>query len=190
MTEEHFDRLAAVKSILAKFIFYPLAAGRDEALRYQRWCRERGIRTKIHTGGVSRSGVSQICGYDVLSWLQPDIAAHVSGGPIPMSDADMDAVVDNTSFALEICSSGNYGSTLRLVRRLADKGQLARLTRRHRHAGRHRRHPARHAAQPPVPLLGVRAARRPRRSRSRPAIPRRRTGSTSACWRRAGRPTS
>ncbi len=128
MTEQHFDRLAAVKSILAKFIFFPLAAGRDEALRYQRWCRERGIRTKIHTGGVSRSGVSQICGYDVLSWLQPDIAAHVSGGPIPMSDADMDAVVDNTTFALEICSSGNYGSTLRLVRRLADKGQLARLT--------------------------------------------------------------
>ena len=128
MKEEHFDRLAAVKSILAKFIFYPLTGGRDEALRYQRWCHERGIRTKIHTGGVSRSGVSQICGYDVLSWLQPDIAAHVAGGPIPMSDADMDAVVDNTSFALEICSSGNYGSTLRLVRRLADNGKLHRLT--------------------------------------------------------------
>ena len=128
MTEEHFDRLAAVKSILAKFIFYPLNAGRDEALQYQRWCRARGIRTKIHTGGVSRSGVSQICGYDVLSWLQPDIAAHVSGGPIPMSDADMDAIVDNTKFTLEICSSGSYGSTMRLVRRLKDKGQLHRLT--------------------------------------------------------------
>jgi enamidase len=128
MTEDHFDRLAAARSILAKFIFYPLNRGRDEALQYQRWCRARGIRTKIHTGGVSRSGVSQICGYDVLSWLKPDIAAHVSGGPIPMSDADMDTVVDNTTFALEVCSSGNYGSTLRLVRRLADKGQLARLT--------------------------------------------------------------
>jgi enamidase len=128
MKEEHFDRLATAKSILAKFIFYPLTGARDEALRYQRWCRERGIRTKIHTGGVSRSGVSQICGYEVLSWLQPDIAAHVAGGPIPMSDADMDRVVDDTSFALEICSSGNYGSTLRLVRRLADKGKLHRLT--------------------------------------------------------------
>ena len=162
-------------------------ADRDEALRYQRWCRERGIRTKIHTGGVSRSGVSQICGYDVLSWLQPDIAAHVSGGPIPMSDADMDAVVDNTSFALEICSSGNYGSTLRLVRRLADKGQLRAPHGRHRHARRHRRDPARHAAQFAVPVLGLRADCRARRSRSRPATPRRRTGSTSACSR-PGRP--
>jgi enamidase len=128
MAEEHFDRLAAAGSILAKFIFYPLATGRDEPLRYVRWCHARGIKVKIHTGGVSRSGVSQVCGYDVLAWLQPDIAAHVSGGPIPMSDADLDAVIDRTTFWLEICSSGNYGSTVRAVRRLADAGQLARLT--------------------------------------------------------------
>jgi enamidase len=120
--------LQAVGAILAKFIFYPLTGARDEALRYIDWCHERGIKVKIHTGGVSRSGVSQICGYDVLSWLQPDIAAHVSGGPIPMSDADLDAVIDRTTFSLEICSSGNYGSTVRAVRRLAESGQLARLT--------------------------------------------------------------
>jgi enamidase len=128
MQEQHFDRLKAVGAILAKFIFYPLTGARDEALRYVQWCHERGIKVKIHTGGVSRSGVSQICGYDVLAWLQPDIAAHVSGGPIPMSDADLDAVVDRTTFWLEICSSGNYGSTVRAVRRLAESGQLARLT--------------------------------------------------------------
>jgi enamidase len=128
MTEAHFDRLAAAKSILAKFIFFPLATHRDEALRYQDWCRARGIRTKVHTGGVSRSGLSQICGYDILSWLKPDIAAHISGGPIPMCDADLDRVIDETTFALEICSSGNDRSTHRAVNRLRDKGQLARLT--------------------------------------------------------------
>jgi enamidase len=128
MTEAHFDRLGAAKSILAKFIFFPLAARRDEALRYTEWCRARGIRTKVHTGGVSRSGLSQICGYDILSWLKPDVAAHISGGPIPMSDADLDRVIDDTSFALEICSSGNYGSTKRAVERMREKGQLARLT--------------------------------------------------------------
>ena len=128
MKEEHFDRLAAAKAIVAKYLFFPLATNKDEALAYNRWCRERGIRIKVHTGGVSRSGLSQICGYDILSWLQPDIAAHVSGGPIPMSDRDLDRVIDETSFALEICSSGNYGSTQRAVRRMKDKGCLARLT--------------------------------------------------------------
>jgi enamidase len=128
MKEEHFDRLAAAKSICAKFIFFPLAANKDEALRYQRWCRARGIRIKVHTGGVSRSGLSQMCGYDILEWLKPDIAAHISGGPIPMSDGDLDKVIDTTSFAIEICSSGNYGSTKRAVDRMRAKGQLSRLT--------------------------------------------------------------
>jgi enamidase len=128
MTEQHFDRLAAAKAILAKFIFFPLSTNRDEALQYTEWCRARGIRTKVHTGGVSRSGLSQMCGYDILSWLKPDIAAHISGGPIPMSDGDLDRVIDNTSFAIEICSSGNYGSTKRAVERMRQKGQLSRLT--------------------------------------------------------------
>ncbi|MDH7797621.1 MULTISPECIES: amidohydrolase family protein [unclassified Beijerinckia] len=128
MTEAHFDRLAKVGAILAKFLFYPLGTNPEEAQRYVRWCRERGIRTKVHTGGVSRSGLSQICGYEILSWLQPDIAAHVSGGPIPMSDADLDRVIDETSFALEICTSGNYRSTLLAARRLRERGQLHRMT--------------------------------------------------------------
>ncbi|MBT5050075.1 MAG: amidohydrolase family protein [Rhodospirillaceae bacterium] len=128
MKESHFDRLAAAGSILAKFIFYPLEADREEAQRYTRWCRERNIRTKVHTGGVSRSGSSQICGFDTLSWLQPDIAAHVAGGPIPMSDEDLDRVVEETDFFLEVCSSGNYRSTIRAVSRLRERGRLDRLT--------------------------------------------------------------
>ena len=83
-----------------------------------RWCRERGIRVKVHTGGVSRSGLSQMCGYDILAWLEPDVAAHVSGGPIPMSDADLAAHHRRHQFRLEICSSGNDRSTLLAVRRL------------------------------------------------------------------------
>jgi enamidase len=128
MSEDHFDRLAAAKSIIAKYLFYPLATHQEEALRYNAWCRARGIRIKVHTGGVSRSGLSQVCGYDILSWLQPDVAAHISGGPIPMSDEDLDKLIDTTRFALEICSSGNYGSTQRAVRRLKGSGQLSRLT--------------------------------------------------------------
>lgn len=128
MTDVHFDRLAKAGSILAKFIFFPLEDNKDEAIRYTAALRERGIRTKVHTGGVSRSGSSRLCGFDTLSWLQPDVAAHVSGGPIPMSDGDIDALVDGTEFALEVCSSGNYRSTLLLVQHLMKRNELHRLT--------------------------------------------------------------
>ena len=129
MTESDFDKVAAAGSILTKFLFYPLATeNREEAQRYVRWCHERGLRVKVHTGGVSRSGSNAICGYETLSWLQPDVAAHVSGGPIPMADEDLDALVDHTEFALEICSSGNYRSAIRVVERIAKAGKLDRLT--------------------------------------------------------------
>lgn len=128
MQESHFDRLAQAGAKLVKFLFYPLEADRAEASRYVAWARERGIRSKVHTGGVSRSGLSQVCGYETLAWLQPDIAAHISGGPIPMSDPDLDRVVDELPSALEICSSGNYGAGLRAVRRLAEAGRLDKLT--------------------------------------------------------------
>lgn len=129
MTEHHFDQLAEAGSILAKFLFYPLEPkNREEAQRYVRWCHERGLRVKVHTGGVSRSGANAVCGFETLSWLQPDVAAHVSGGPIPMSDADLDALVDETAFALELCSSGSYRSFIRVVERLGAAGRLDRLT--------------------------------------------------------------
>jgi len=128
MTEAHFDRLATAGAVLAKFIFFPLDERRDEAMRYSALLRERGIRAKVHTGGVSRSGSSRVCGFETCAWLQPDIAAHVSGGPIPMPDEDLDRLVDETGFALEVCSSGNYRSTIRVVRRLMQQGRLDRLT--------------------------------------------------------------
>jgi enamidase len=128
MSEAHFDRLAKAGVKMAKFIFYPLLRDPAEARRYVRMCRERGIRVKVHTGGVSRSGLSQICGYDILSWLDPDIAAHVSGGPIPMSDGDLMRTIGETSFWLEVCSSGNDRSTLLAARRLKELGRLDRLT--------------------------------------------------------------
>ncbi len=128
MTEAHFDRLKEAGTRFTKFLLYPFGPDTAEARRYVEWSRARGMLVKVHTGGVSRSGASAVCGYEILSWLQPDVAAHVSGGPIPMSDDDLDRVIDQTSFALEVCSSGNYRSTERAVRRLKSKGQLDRLT--------------------------------------------------------------
>lgn len=131
MRDEHFDRLAEAGCRFAKFIFYPFAtdaSGDGEAVHYLEQCRSRGIRVKTHTGGVSRSGASRPVGADVLTRIEPDVAAHVSGGPIPMLDDDLRRAVAETSCALEVCSSMNYRSTLLLVEELAARGELHRLT--------------------------------------------------------------
>src|SRR5690606_34717294 len=47
------------------------------------------------SGGVSRSGSSRLTGYDILKSLEPDVVAHISGGPIPMPDEEIPRVIDD-----------------------------------------------------------------------------------------------
>ncbi len=117
LTEKDFDEIAALGIRLVKFIFYDyslLLTG--EAERYVKWARARGIKVKIHSGGVSRSGVSQVAGWEVVSKIQPDIVGHITGGPIPMPEEEMIRIANETDYFVEICSSGNYRLALSLIR--------------------------------------------------------------------------
>ncbi len=130
MTERHFDRLQAEGVTQAKFIFYDwnlLDTG--EPARYLRWCRERGITVKMHSGGVSRSGSSRVAGFEIVAAVRPDIVGHISGGPIPMPDDDIQQVVNQLPHtALEVCSSMNYRATAFVVDQLRAQQSLSRLT--------------------------------------------------------------
>ncbi len=128
LTEADFDEVAKEGITQAKFIFYPYGATGDEGQRYVRWCRARGIKVKIHSGGVSRSGASRPAGFAVLRDLDVDIAGHITGGPIPMPEADMERVVNETDCALEIAAAGNYRMTVRLVEMVRRKNALHRVT--------------------------------------------------------------
>jgi enamidase len=117
LVEDDFEALAAVGVRLVKFIFYDYSRlPTGEADRYVRWARDRGMKVKLHSGGVSRSGVSQVAGIDIVKRIGPDIVGHVAGGPIPMPEAEVEQVVAETDCALEICSSGNPRMVLRLMR--------------------------------------------------------------------------
>jgi enamidase len=116
LVEDDFVALEATGVRLVKFIFYDYSLlPTGEAERYVAWARSRGIKVKIHSGGVSRSGVSQVAGFDIINRLQPDIVGHASGGPIPMPEKDVERVVAETPCALEVCSSGNPRMVLRLI---------------------------------------------------------------------------
>ncbi|HXG50545.1 MAG TPA: amidohydrolase family protein [candidate division Zixibacteria bacterium] len=123
LREADFDEIRAAGIKLVKFIFYDYSLLPDgEAERYVRWARERGIKVKIHSGGVSRSGVSQIAGFDIVRRLRPDIIGHITGGPIPMSEDDMLRIAEETDCAMEICTSGNYRLALVLARAVRSRG--------------------------------------------------------------------
>ncbi len=116
LTEKDFDEIAAAGIRLVKFIFYDYSRLPDgEAERYVTWARARGIKVKIHSGGVSRSGVSQVAGFDIVTKIKPDVVGHITGGPIPMPENDLVRIVSETDYYVEMCSSGNYRMALILI---------------------------------------------------------------------------
>ena len=128
LTERDFDEIAALGIKLVKFIFYDYSLlPNGEAERYVKWARERGIKVKIHSGGVSRSGVSQIAGWEIVKKIDPDIVGHITGGPIPMPEAEMIRIANETDYFVEICSSGNYRLALSLIRAVKAKSIYHRV---------------------------------------------------------------
>jgi enamidase len=117
LSERDFDEIAALGIKLVKFIFYDYSLlPNGEAVRYVEWAHARGIKVKIHSGGVSRSGVSQVAGWEIISAIKPDIIGHITGGPIPMPESEMLRIANETDFFMEICTSGNYRLALSLAR--------------------------------------------------------------------------
>jgi len=128
LTEKDFDEIQSLGIKLVKFIFYDYSLlPNGEANRYVDWAHARGIKVKIHSGGVSRSGVSQVAGFDMVQKIRPDIIGHITGGPIPMPEEDMLRIANETDCFMEICTSGNYRLALSLARAIKANGRYDRV---------------------------------------------------------------
>jgi len=128
LSEKDFDEIQSLGIKLVKFIFYDYSLlPNGEAERYVTWAHARGIKVKIHSGGVSRSGVSQVAGFDMVQKIRPDIIGHITGGPIPMPEEDMIRIAGETECFMEICTSGNYRLALSLARVVKAKGLHQRV---------------------------------------------------------------
>jgi enamidase len=128
LSEKDFDEIHSLGIKLVKFIFYDYSLlPNGEAGRYVQWAHARGIKVKIHSGGVSRSGVSQVAGWEIITTLKPDIIGHITGGPIPMPEEEMIRIANETDCFMEVCTSGNYRLALSLARAVKANGNYHRV---------------------------------------------------------------
>lgn len=128
LEERDFDTIAEAGIGLVKFIFYDYSLlPNGEARRYVQWARARGIKVKIHSGGVSRSGVSQVAGFDIVKVIDPDVVGHSTGGPIPMAESDLERIIAETDYFVEICTSGNIRMGLKLAEFVKQHNALDRV---------------------------------------------------------------
>jgi enamidase len=89
------------------------------------WAKQHGMIVTFHTGGPSIAGSNPIAADAVLE-ARPHIVGHVNGGTTPMSDADIERVVD-TDMAIEVVHCGNGRAAIVAVRRAAELGALDRV---------------------------------------------------------------
>ena len=81
------------------------------------WAKRHGMIVTFHTGGPSIAGSNPIAADAVLE-ARPHIVGHVNGGTTPMSDADIERVVD-TDMAIEIVHCGNGRAAIHAARAAA-----------------------------------------------------------------------
>ena len=85
------------------------------------WAKQHGMTVTFHTGGPSIAGSNPIAADAVLE-ARPHIVGHVNGGTTPMSDADIERVID-TDMAIEIVHCGNGRAAIHAARVAAGLGR-------------------------------------------------------------------
>ncbi len=119
---EDFAELAAQGVWLAKMGFGRFAHPRD-AEPLIRAAQRHGFVVMCHTGGASIPGSSAITADDLLH-LRPDIAGHANGGTTALPEKDLDRLVAEADFFLQISQAGNIRSAVRLLERARALGKL------------------------------------------------------------------
>lgn len=98
----------------------------EDAAPMVEWAHKNGFKVQMHTGGTSIPGSSTVTADDVIR-TKPDVVSHINGGPTAISLHEVDRIMDETQFAMEIVQCGNPKVADYVARRAEEKGQLGRI---------------------------------------------------------------
>jgi len=98
----------------------------DEAAQMVRWARKYGIKSMMHTGGTSLPEVPIISADDIIE-VNPDVAAHINGGPTAPSLDDVKKLITKSEVGLELVQCGNLKVMIEAVKMARGEGALHRV---------------------------------------------------------------
>ncbi|HAP32482.1 MAG TPA: Enamidase [Firmicutes bacterium] len=126
LTEEDFAEMAATGVWLVGEIGLGSVKTSEEAGPMVGWAKKYGMKVAIHSGGTSIPGSSVVTA-DMIIDINPTVVSHINGGTTSLSPAEIDILIEQTVFPLEIVQCGNIKTADYTARRLAEKGQLHRI---------------------------------------------------------------
>src|SRR3979490_235977 len=126
MVEDDFKELAAAGvKILGEVGLGSVKDGKT-AHQMVSWARKYGIQSTIHTGGPSIPG-SSLIDKDMVLETDADVIGHINGGHTALPDAQIRALCERSTRALEIVHNGNERAGLLALRTAKELGQLKRV---------------------------------------------------------------
>ncbi|MBW1971523.1 MAG: amidohydrolase family protein [Deltaproteobacteria bacterium] len=98
----------------------------DDAAPMVKWAKKYGMTVMMHTGGTSIPGSSTVTADQVIA-TDPDIVAHINGGPtaIPLEEAKK--LIDKTELTLEFVHCGNPKMAVEVAKIINEKGLYHRV---------------------------------------------------------------
>ncbi len=98
----------------------------DEVRPLLAWARANGMRVLCHTGGGSIPG-SMVVDADMILAVGPDVACHLNGGPTGLPMADIERLVKESDFTLELVQCGNQKRAVEAMELFLAEGVMDRL---------------------------------------------------------------
>lgn len=98
----------------------------EDARPMVRWAKQNGMVVMMHTGGTSIPGSSTVGAEQVMA-VEPDVVSHINGGTTAMSMAEVQRLIRETSYALEIVHCGNMKVAVEAAGLIAEAGAKQRV---------------------------------------------------------------
>jgi len=126
LTEADFAEMAAAGVWLVGEVGLGSVKKSEDAVPMVKWAKKHGMKVMMHTGGTSIPGSSTVTADDVMR-VAPDVVSHINGGPTAVSLAEVDRLITESDFILEIVQCGNPKVADYTARKMAGLGLLKRI---------------------------------------------------------------
>ena len=124
LKEADFREVAEAGVKAVKFI--QAIPDRAEANQFARWARQCGLKVLIHCGGTSLPDVPTTTAETIME-IEPDILAHLNGGPTALSFGDIDLLIRRTPWIIDLVRFGNPKALLAIMKTVTETGALERV---------------------------------------------------------------
>jgi enamidase len=124
LQEKDFEEVAKAGVRTVKFI--QAISDRDEARRFSKWAKQHGMKVIIHCGGTSLPDVPTSTAETIID-VEPDVLAHLNGGPTALSIKDIDYLIRETPWAIDLIRFGNLKLALQIIEKVLEIDALERV---------------------------------------------------------------